>query len=78
MVVDFRLNGPMSGSSHKTSGFSNLSIKVSGQRELEKIEVLRNSQVIKEFAVSEKAIEFEEMFADHSSQLDYTVLYTQI
>ncbi len=78
MIIEFQLNGAPVDSNHKTWGLPNLSIKVSGQRELEKIEVLRNSQVIKEFVVSEEAIEFEEMFADHSSQLDYKVLYYYI
>jgi hypothetical protein len=78
MVIDFRLNGTMAGSTNKTSSSPNLSIKVTGQRELAKIEVLRNSQVIKEFALNDKAIEFEEMFADESNQLDHEVLYYYI
>ncbi len=46
--------------------------------ELAKVEVLRNSQVIKEFTLDEKAIEFEEMFVDESNLLDHKVLYYYI
>jgi len=78
MIVDFRLNGAANGSVIKTSELSALSIKVKGQRELEKVEILRNSKVIKEFSINDGETEFEASFAD----LDYTdekeVLYYYI
>ncbi len=78
MIVDFRLNEAPGGSSSGTSGAPKLRIMVKGQRELEKVEVLRNSRVIKEFAVSGKELEFEEIFADSDYLDESEVLYYYI
>jgi len=78
MIVDFRLNENPVGSSPGISGAPELSIKVKGQRELEKVEVLRNSRVIKEFTLSGKYLDFEENFADSDYQDETEVLYYYI
>ena len=66
MIVDFRING---------SDPPSLSIKVKGQRELEKVEVLRNSKVIKEFYVSGGELEFDQVYVDPGYQDEKDVLY---
>jgi len=66
MIVDFRINSSESPS---------LSIKVKGQRELERVEVLRNSRVIKEYHVSGEELEFDEVFVDADYQDEKDVLY---
>jgi hypothetical protein len=78
MIVDFRLNENPVGSSPGISGAPELSIKVKGQRELEKVEVLRNSRVIKEFTLSGKYLDFEENFTDSDYQDETEVLYYYI
>lgn len=75
MIVDFRVNGETTGSVVKTNEAPNLKIRVKGQRELQKVEVLRNSQVIKEFTVDSKTTEFNEVFVDKSVQNKGEVLY---
>jgi hypothetical protein len=68
MIVDLQLNdGPPS-----------LSIRVKGQRELEKVEILRNSKVIKEYPVLDGGIEFEASYADETYQEEKEVLYYYI
>ena len=78
MVVDFRLNGKATGSTIKTNKAPNLKIKVKGQRELEKIEVVRNSEVIKEYKLKNVAIEFEKNFTDEKYKEENEVLYYYI
>ncbi len=68
MIVDLRVS----------DGPPNLNIKVKGQRELEKIEVLRNSRVIKEYALSGEKLEFDAVYTDESSQEENEVLYYYI
>ncbi len=53
-------------------------MKVQGQRELEKVEVLRNSRVIKAFSVSGGQIDFNEVFTDSDYQDEKEVLYYYI
>ena len=67
MIVDFRLDG-----------FPELSIKVEGQRELEKVEVLRNSKVIKEFVLSGDVLDFKEVYTDPDYLDEKEVLYYYI
>ena len=74
MVVDFRLNGKATGSTIKTNKAPNLKIKAKGQRELEKIEVVRNSEVIKEYKLKNVAIEFEKNFTDEKYKEENEVL----
>jgi hypothetical protein len=78
MIVDFWLNDAPVGSVSGKSGAPELSIKVRGQRELEKVEVLRNSRGIKEYAVSEGQLAFDEKFADSDYQDETEVLYYYI
>ena len=78
MIVDFRINGGISGSDIEISDAPNLRIKVKGQRELEKIEVLRNSKVIKEYTLTNGPIEFNEDFIDVNYHEENEVLYYYI
>ncbi len=68
MIVDLRLS----------DGSPKLNIKVKGQRELEKIEVLRNSRVIKAYTVSGGKLDFDALYADESFQEEKEVLYYYI
>ncbi len=78
IIVDFRINGAISGSSIKISGQPDLRFKVKGQRELEKVEVLRNSEPIKTYAVSNGSAEFSGNFIDENYQDEEGVLYYYI
>jgi hypothetical protein len=78
MIVDFRLNGSIEGTHKESSASPSLSIKVKGQRELEKIEVLRNSKVIKEFSVSGGDLEFDQVYVDQDHREETSVLYYYI
>lgn len=65
MIVDFSLEDSP----------PRLNIKVKGQRELEKVEVLRNSRVIKAYAVQGETLEFETEFRDDTRPEEKEVLY---
>jgi hypothetical protein len=75
MIVDFRINGGISGSTIEMDQAPGLNIKVTGQRELEKVEVLRNSKVIKEYILQNGPIEFDENFIDENYGEENEVLY---
>jgi len=68
MIVDFSLSASP----------PRLNIKVKGQRELEKVEVLRNSRVIKEFAVEGETLEFKAEFRDENHLEEKELLYYYI
>jgi hypothetical protein len=78
MIVDFRIHGEIIGSTIKTSKAPQLSMKVKGQRELEKVEILRNSKVIKEFTLPAMSIEFHEEYIDENYHEENEVLYYYI
>ncbi len=78
IIVDFRVNGETTGSVVKTNNAPKLTIAVKGQRELAKVEVLRNSEVIKEFTVDNEAREFSDNFVDEITQNKNEVLYYYI
>jgi len=78
MIVDFRVNGKTTGSTITTNRAPGLNIKVKGQQELAKVEVLRNSTVIKEFKLSEGKIEFDQQFVDENYRDESEVLYYYI
>jgi hypothetical protein len=78
IIVDFRINGAISGSTIKISGKPDLSIKVKGQRELEKVEVLRNSEPVKTYTVDKGLTEFAGNFIDENYQDEEGVLYYYI
>ncbi|MFC2081190.1 hypothetical protein ACFLR8_03170 [Bacteroidota bacterium] len=48
------------------------------QRELEKIDVLRNSKVIKSFNVQDGSLEFEQEFSDNQYQDETEICYYYI
>ena len=68
----------VTGSSIPNDKTPKLNIHVKGQRELAKVEVLRNSKVIKEFAVEKDVLDFEAIFADKNFQDEKDVLYYYI
>ena len=75
MIVDFRINGSIQGSVIKSENIPILNIKVKGQRELDKIEVLRNSAVIKEFKIADGSKVFNKVFNDDNYNDENEVLY---
>lgn len=78
IIVDFRINGAISGSSIKISGKPELSFTVKGQGVLEKVEVLRNSELIKSFAADHGSTEIAGSFIDEDYEDDKGVLYYYI
>jgi len=78
MIVDFRINKGIAGSTIKTADVPNLSIKIKGERELEKVEIIRNSKVIHQFDLDEGVLNFAETFSDQSYQNEKEVLYYYI
>lgn len=75
MIVDFRINGKLAGSTTKIREAPNLNFKVKGQHELEKVEILRNSKVIKEYNLSNGPTEFDDSYIDENYQEENEVLY---
>jgi len=78
MIVDFRLNGEIQGSMVKTNDAPKLNIIIKGQRELAKVEVLRNSKVIKEYNLSNNEMVFSTEFVDMDFKKEGEVLYYYI
>ena len=78
MIVDFRLNGETQGSVVKTNDAPKLNIIIKGQRELAKVEVLRNSTVVKEYNLSNNEIAFSTEFVDTDFKKESEVLYYYI
>ncbi|MGQ8335481.1 DUF3604 domain-containing protein [Sunxiuqinia sp. A32] len=75
MIIDFRMNGETSGSVVKSANAPKISVNVKGQRELSKVEILKNSKVIKEYTVAGGSLEFNEQFVDELYQDESDVLY---
>ncbi|MCD6354122.1 MAG: DUF3604 domain-containing protein [Prolixibacteraceae bacterium] len=75
MIIDFRINGAVNGSVVTTDKIPVLQIKVKGQRELSKIEILRNSAVIKEYLLLDDSIHFNEIFNDENYKEGNGALY---
>ncbi len=75
MVVDFRINGEIAGSTIKINDTPALSFKVKGQRVLDKVEILRNSEVIKEYKITNDSLIFNDSFNDEKYQSEKKVLY---
>ena len=78
MIVDFRINGSINGSVTKTDKVPALNIKVKAQRELEKVDVLRNSKVIKSYNLPDGSLEFEQVFSDEHYQDEKEICYYYI
>ena len=76
-IVDFRINGSMNGSVVNTDKEPELDIKVRAQRELEKIEILRNSEVIKTYPVQDTSLYFTKVFSDeqYKEEEDFCYYY---
>jgi hypothetical protein len=76
--IDFRLNEVVQGSEVQISGAPKLNIVVKGQRELAKVAILRNSQVIKEYDFSNNETTFSTEFVDADFKNENKVLYYYI
>jgi hypothetical protein len=74
IIVDFRVNGKPGGSTVRSTESTELRFRVKGQRDLEKVEILRNSRVIKEYPAGEHEQALEATFRD-SGQPEEEVLY---
>lgn len=75
IIVDFGVNDETSGSVVKTDKVPHLKMMVKGQRELEKVEVLRNSEVVKVFNLNSGTLEFNESFMDEDYPSEKEILY---
>ena len=75
IIVDFRINDKISGSTIKMDAKPNLDIQIKSQHELEKVEILRNSKVIKTYNSFKKLTQFNEIFTDDNYDLEKEVLY---
>jgi hypothetical protein len=75
LIVDFRLNDNPAGSTTRISAAPLMEIRVKGQRGLEKIEVLRNSRVVREFDAGQGDLAFEAHFEDPDYEQESEVLY---
>ena len=75
MIIDFRVNGSIGGTTVASKDAPALNIKIKGQRPLDKIEILRNSEVIKEYKITDGVLDFEETFTDSAYQNEKDVLY---
>ena len=62
----------------KTKSVPILNIKIIGERELDKIEILRNSKVIHEFKTQNNELTFNKTFVDSDYQNEKEVLYYYI
>jgi len=75
MIIDFRVNGSISDIKKHIEEAPEISINVKGQRELDKVEILRNSAVIKEYKITESSLLFRETFKDENYMSEKEVLY---
>ena len=75
MVMEFKLDGVPGGATAPLAGPPEVEISVKGQRPLEKVELLRNSRVIKEFPVSAGDKDFSLKYADPGYREEKDVLY---
>ena len=78
MIIDFRINGSIIDSTVKSESAPSISMKIKGQRELDKVEILRNSEVIKEYKFTNGSLTFNETFIDDNYQTEKEVLYYYI
>lgn len=78
IVIHFKINGAMAGAEVKVEKAPDLNINVKGQRALNKVEILRNSEVIKEYKVTNGSLVFNGSFADENYQDEKNILYYYI
>lgn len=78
MMVDFSINGTFQGATIQTETPPVLQINIKGQHHLEKVEILRNSKVVKVLDVDGATREFNAHFTDEHYQEDHTVTYYYI
>ena len=75
MVVDFRVNEAISGTTTFSNKVPEMVINVTGQYPLEKVELLRNSKVIHQFDIDGDTLDFAQVFSDRSYRDEEEVLY---
>jgi len=78
MIIDFRVDGQTTGSTIQTKHTPKLELNVKGQHELAKVEILRNSQVIKAYDIKGKALDFNEIYEDNNFKDENDGLYYYI
>jgi len=78
IVMRFFLNNASQGSTVKSARAPELDMEVRGQRELEKVEVLRNSRVIREYLLEDDSEHFQMKLTDPDYAEDKGVLYYYI
>lgn len=78
MKVDFSINGTFQGATIQTESPPVLQINIKGQHHLEKVEILRDSKVVKILNVDGVTREFNDRFTDEHYQEGHTVSYYYI
>lgn len=74
MFIDFRLNNVIMGET-SLGNSTKMNFEVIGQYPLEKVEILKNSQVIQSFDIEDDTLNFEQSFTDHAQVEKDEVLY---
>jgi hypothetical protein len=75
MFVDLKVNGAPMGSVTGSDKIPELAINVLGQYPLEKVEILRNSEVIQKFDIDDNILEFQENYSDDDYKDETEALY---
>lgn len=78
MIIDFRINGSIADITVNSEKAPALQMKIKGQRELDKIEILRNSEMIKTYTTADGTLVFDETFVDEDYRNEKEVLYYYI
>ena len=75
MVIDIKVNGAIPGTTSTAKKIPEVEINVTGQYQLEKVEILRNSKVIHQFDIENDTLDFAQTFYDHNYKYEEEVLY---
>ncbi len=75
MFIDFKVNEATMGTISKAKKLPEMAIYVVGQYPLEKVEILRNSEVIHKFDMEDGAFEFQQTYVDPRYKDEEEVLY---
>jgi hypothetical protein len=78
IIMDLRINGAMNGSVIITNKAPAINIKVKAQRELEKIDILRNSEIIKTYSIQDGSIDFHKEYRDEQYLEEKEICYYYI